>query len=194
MPTHPDALEASRPRYRAAGGKSDPGDAYILADLLRTGGHRFRALRASARGRDDLVAQLVALGIERHVAALPLGLVMSFPRAGEVPDAQVLAELAAEAGVAAVTHASGKSRAVTFRFACNKRLRAALTTVADDSRHASARAAHLYARARARGCDHPHAIRILARAWLLVLWRAWCDGNRYDPARHHAARLIASAA
>src|SRR2546422_2516610 len=71
VPIHPNALKASRPRYSAAGGKSDPGDAFILADLLRTDGHRFRplqplsddtrALRALVRGRDDLVAERVAL-------------------------------------------------------------------------------------------------------------------------------------
>jgi len=45
VPIHPNALKASRPRYSAAGGKSDPGDAFILADVLRTDGHRFRPLR-----------------------------------------------------------------------------------------------------------------------------------------------------
>jgi Transposase len=69
VPIHPNALQASRPRYRAAGGKSGLGDAYLLADLLRTDGHRFRplapcsdeikALRALVRG--DLVATRVAL-------------------------------------------------------------------------------------------------------------------------------------
>jgi transposase len=71
IPIHPNVVEACRPRYRAAGGKSDPGDAYMLADILRTDGHRFRplmavsdeikALRALVRGRDDLVVQRVAL-------------------------------------------------------------------------------------------------------------------------------------
>src|SRR5712691_6665351 len=71
VPIHPNALKATRPRYSAAGGKRDPGDAFILADLLRTDGHRFRplqplagdtrALRALVRGRDDLVGQRVAL-------------------------------------------------------------------------------------------------------------------------------------
>src|SRR5437773_11094998 len=71
VPIQPNALKASRPRYSAAQGKSDPGDAFILADLLRTDGHRFRplhplsddtrALRALARSRDDLVVQRVAL-------------------------------------------------------------------------------------------------------------------------------------
>jgi transposase len=54
-----------------SGGKSDAEDAFILADLLRTDGHRFRplqpvsdetrALRALVRTRDDLVAQRTAL-------------------------------------------------------------------------------------------------------------------------------------
>src|SRR5207248_4280913 len=71
VPIHPNALKASRPRYSAAQGKSDPGDAFILADLLRTDGHRFRplqrlsdqtrALRALVRTRDDLVQQRIAL-------------------------------------------------------------------------------------------------------------------------------------
>src|SRR5207245_11054059 len=74
VPIHPNALKASRPRYSAAGGKSDPGDAFILGDLLRTDGHRFRplqplsdetrALRALVRGRDDLVAERVALATQ----------------------------------------------------------------------------------------------------------------------------------
>ena len=96
--------------------------------------------------------------------------------------------LAMEAGVAPVTKQSGKSRAVVFRRACNRRLRAAITCFADNSRHASPWATTVYARARGRGCDHPHAIRILARAWLRVLWRAWQDGKPYDPATHKVAR------
>ena len=71
VPIHPNAVKATRPRYRSHGGKSDAGDAYLLADLLRTDGHRFkpltpqsdeiRALRALVRGRDDLVATRVQL-------------------------------------------------------------------------------------------------------------------------------------
>jgi hypothetical protein len=63
-------------------------------------------------------------------------------------------------------------------------------SLADDSRHASAWAAHVYNRARARGCDHPHAVRILARAWVRVIWRAWTDRKPYDPTRHGAAQLL----
>src|SRR5262245_61466555 len=63
FPIHPNAVKASRPRYRSHGAKSDASDAYLLADLLRTDGHRWRALapqsdaiRALVRSRDDLVA------------------------------------------------------------------------------------------------------------------------------------------
>ena len=64
-------VKACRPRYRAVAAKSDPGDAFILADILRTDGHRLRplapqsdaikALRGLVRGRDDLVGARVAL-------------------------------------------------------------------------------------------------------------------------------------
>ena len=50
-----------------------------------------------------------------------------------------------------------------------------------------ARARGIYQAARARGCDHTHAIRILARAWLRVIWRAWTDRKPYDAALHRAA-------
>jgi hypothetical protein len=63
-----------------------------------------------------------------------------------------------------VTKKSGKHESVHFRWACNKRLRVALTTFADNSRHSSTWAAEIYRRARASNTDHPHAVRILARA------------------------------
>ena len=326
VPIHPNALKASRPRYSAAGGKSDPGDAFILADLLRTDGHRVpslrplsddtRALRALVRGRDDLVAQRVALANQlrallerfwpgaaaifadidspialaflaryptphsatrlgekrlaqflgqhsycgrrptaellnrlRHAPASQVGeseaeasgevvralvavlsplvahlqhlsaaieavlpqhpdgrLVQSLPRSGAINAAQILAELgddraryptderlAAEAGLAPVTHASGQHHAVVFRWACNKRLRRAVTTFADNSRHGSRWAAVVYQRARTRGCRHQHAIPILARAWARILWRCWQDRTPYDVSRHRAAQAIAAA-
>jgi len=102
--------------------------------------------------------------------------------------------LAAEAGVAPVTIASGKHRSVVFRWACNKRLRQAITCWADNSRHSSPWAARVYDQARSRGCDHPHAIRILARAWIRVLWHCWQDAQPYDPALHRAAASIARVA
>ena len=323
VPIHPNAVKASRPRYSASQGKTDLGDAYLLADVLRTDGHRFRtlvplsdetkALRGLVRLRDDLVGQRVgaanqlrnllesfwpgavaifadvdspialdfldryptpqsAAGLgEKRMAAFmarhaycgrrsavellerlrsaPLGVageleaeakgecvralvavlrplvtqiatltaaaehaveahpdgkvVTSLFRSGRVCAAMLLAELgddrarfvsadhlAAEGGVAPVTRESGKHRAVSFRWACNMRLRAALTTLADATRHTSPWARSIYQRARDRGCEHAHAIRILARAWCRVIWHCWQKGVAYDPAKHRAARAF----
>lgn len=123
----------------------------------------------------------------------------SLPRSGRINAAQVLAEwgdarqayahpdaVAALAGCTPVTRQSGKHRTVEFRWACNKRFRRAITIFADNSRHASPWAAKIYHDARAAGKDHPHAIRILARAWIRVIWRCWLDGTPYDPTRHSA--------
>lgn len=325
VPIHPNVLKASRARYHGAG-KTDPSDAYMLADLLRTDGHRFRALepqndeiralRALVRTRDDLVDARVAFAnqlrsllesfwpgaveifadidtpialafvtryptpqsaarlgekrlaaflaqhsycgrrapasllerlhaaapsatgeleaeakgelvrsiasilertvteltkitarIEHTVANLADGqIIMSFPRSGRICAAQILAELgavrerfpteaqlAAEAGVAPVTYQSGKHRSVVFRFACNHRLRRAITCLADNSRHGNAWAADIYLRARSRGCDHPHAVRVLARAWVRVLWRAWYTSTPYQPHLHRGAAAFNAA-
>ncbi len=51
-------------------------------------------------------------------------------------------------------------------------------------------AAKLYTDAIARGHDHPHAVRILARAWLYVIWHCWQDGVAYDPTKHKALQAL----
>lgn len=128
----------------------------------------------------------------------------SLPRSGSINAAQMLAQwgdcrqaydgpeaVAALAGMSPVTKKSGKHKSVHFRWACNKSFRNAMTCFADNSRHESEWAAGIYARARARGADHPHAIRILARAWIRVIFRCWIDGVPYDPAKHKAAAVLA---
>jgi len=95
--------------------------------------------------------------------------------------------LAADAGQAAVAKESGKRKAATFRWACNKRLRQAFHTLADSTRHWHPWAQDLYAAARARGHDHPRALRTLGRAWCRIIWRCWQDGRPYDSARHRAS-------
>ncbi|MGH3124234.1 MAG: IS110 family transposase [Streptosporangiaceae bacterium] len=127
----------------------------------------------------------------------------SLPRSGTVRAARLLAEigdcrarfpapeaLACLAGAAPSTRQSGRMRTVTFRWSCDKQLRDAVTDFAGDSRRASPWAADLYNRARARGHDHPHAVRILARAWLFVIWHCWQDNAAYDPARHKALQRL----
>jgi transposase len=92
--------------------------------------------------------------------------------------------LEAIAGQAPVAVESGKKKVACFRWACNKTLRSAVSVLADSSRKHNPWAADIYQRARARGHDHPHAIRILGRAWLRVIWRIWQNRQPYDPAHH----------
>jgi transposase len=323
----PRQVKALRSRYGASGAKSDPADAYLLADVLRTDGHRLAplthdsdpttVLRALSRTRKDLQEARVALcnqltaQLERcfpgairlfselhtpvavaflrryptsHAAAgltqaklaaflrrlhypgrtpveVLLGRIQTAPAAGISPAEQagravcvlalldaiqvtarqereleaeiverlevhadaaiftslpkaghgvraaaLLGELgdvrarfpdndclAALGGAAPVTITSGKRRIVKFRWACDKKLRNAIIDFADDSRHASPWAAKVYADALARTGRHPHAVRILARAWIRVIWRIWQDGVAYDPAKHQGAvRLLAA--
>ena len=104
------------------------------------------------------------------------------------PDEEALAALA---GVAPVTRASGKARSVDFRWACDKTLPNPIIDFADDSRHASPWAASIYAQALQRTRRHPQAVRILARAWIRVIWRIWQDHTTYDPTKHGGAvRLL----
>jgi transposase len=131
----------------------------------------------------------------------------SLPRSGRISAAQVLAEwgdcrqaydgpeaVAALAGATPVTRQSGKHTSVSFRWACNKRFRQAITLFADNSRHASPWAAKIYADALARGHDHPHAVRVLARAWIRVIWRCWINHTPYDPSKHGGVARLTQAA
>ena len=195
VPVQPNAIKAWRDAEVLSGAKSDPGDAEVIAEYLRLRlrhlkvleplSEQTRTLRAVVRARDDLVQARVA------------------PRSGQVNAAQMLAEwgdcreaydspeaVCALAGLTPVTKHSGKHHAVHFRWACNTRFRDAVTTFADNSRHASPWAANIYQRAKDRGCDHPHAIRILARAWVRVIWRCWTNGTAYDPNLHNGAQQL----
>ena len=149
---------------------------------------------------EKALGQSVVAHLEQHPDA---AIFTSLPRSGQISAAQVLAEwgdsraaydspdaVAALAGVTPVTKESGKHRAVHFRWACNKHFRNAIARFADNSRHASPWAAHIYSQARKAGKDHPHAIRVLARAWIRVIWRCWLDGVPYDPAKHGAAAAL----
>lgn len=321
---HPNKLASARERHTASGKKSDGFDAYVLADLLRTDGHRFatltpdgeetRALRALSRTREDLVGARVALAnqlragleafwpgaavifrdidspialafLERYpspvdarrlgprrlegflarqrycgrrsaeellvrlrqapegaggeaevearrqvvlslVACLrpiveQIGLLEAeiagavrihadgpiftslFRSKATVTAAALIGEigdvreryrsadsLAADTGMSPVSKSSGRSRVVTFRWACDKRLRSAVACLADATRHHHPWARSVYRKARARGCDHPHAIRILGRAWVRVIWRMWQDRVPYDPALHRGLQQL----
>jgi len=152
------------------------------------------------------IAELEAR-IATRVATHPRAkLLASLPGVGTINLAQLLAEVgpildrvssaehaAAECGAAPVTRASGKTSGVYFRWAANRRARKALTAFAHNSRLLSPWAAHLYADARARGKRNPHATRIVARAWLRVIWACWQRATPYNPAEHTAALQAATA-
>ncbi len=175
---------------RAPTGSKDPALAEAVHDAVLALVTVLEALNTAGKNLDRSV--VAHLGEHPDAAVFT-----SLPRSGQINAAQVLAEwgdsraaydgpdaVAALAGVTPVTKASGKQRAVHFRWACNKRFRRAITTFADNSRHQSPWAAHTYARARARGHDHPHAVRILARAWIRVIYRCWHTRQPYDANLH----------
>ncbi|WP_433075281.1 IS110 family transposase [Dactylosporangium sp. CA-052675] len=153
-----------------------------------------------------LIEQINALEtqIAQALAEHPDGAIFtSLPRAGTVRAARLLAEigdargrhptpaaLAGLAGVTPSTRQSGQVRMVAFRWSVNKQLRGAVCDFAADSRHANPWAADLYAQARARGHRHPHAVRILARAWLTIIWKLWTTGTPYNPDQHNALQKL----
>jgi len=167
--------------------------------------HITRALLAALRTLVEQIKVLTEQIGEQLAGHADAHIFTSLPRSGTVRAARLLAEigdcrarfptpesLACLAGVAPSTRQSGKVRSVGFRWAADKQLRDAVTDFAGDSRHANLWAADLYNRAVARGHDHPHAVRILARAWLFVIWHCWQDNLAYEPDKHGALqRLIA---
>jgi transposase len=169
-----------------------------LATLVRAQVQLLRTLLAT-------IAELEA-AITTRVACHPRAkLLASLPGVGTINLAQLLAEVgpildrvssaehaAAECGAAPVTRASGKTSGVYFRWAANRRARKALTAFAHNSRLASPWAGRLYADARARGKRNPHATRIVARAWLRVIWTCWQHTKPYNPALHTAALRAAA--
>jgi transposase len=106
---------------------------------------------------------------------------------GRFPTPEALAALA---GVVPSTRQSGRVKNVTFRYACNRQLRDTLCDFADGSRRTNPWAADLYNRAKTRGHDHQHAIRILARAWTYIIWRCWQDNQPYNPNHHRALQTL----
>jgi transposase len=144
---------------------------------------------------DNLATQLSTHPDTHIYASLPRAKTLRVARLiGEIGDARAKfptpESLAALAGVTPSTRQSGKVKVVTFRWGCNKQLRDALCDFAGDSRHDNAWAADLYDCAIARGHDHPHAVRVLARAWAGVIWRCWQDNLAYDPTQHRALQVV----
>ena len=146
---------------------------------------------------DDAIAAAVAEHPDTAIFA-------SFPGVGPILTAILLAEigedrarfstpaaLLAEAGLAPVTRASGRSRSVRFRYAANTRLREATMWWAFNSLKTSPWAAAAFKQARdQRGQRYHRALRGLAARWTRILWRCWTTGTTYDPAKHASAATL----
>lgn len=174
---------------RGATGTAATATTGALVAVLKTLNAQINALDA------DIAAQLA-----RHADAQ---IFTSLPRSGTVRAARLLSEigdcrarfptpesLACLAGVAPSTRQSGKVIHVGFRWGASKQLRDAVTDFAADSRRANPWAADIYNRAIARNKSHQQAVRILARAWLYIIWHCWQDHVAYDPTKHRALQTL----
>lgn len=190
----PASLLLQRLQTAPDGLSGDPGAAAGHTTLAYVAA--LKAIREQISSLEAQIREQLALHPDSHVFT-------SLPRSGQVRAAKLLAEigdargrfpteasLAALAGAAPSTRQSGKHHVVAFRWACDKKLRDAVIDFAADSRRASPWAAAIYDRHRAAGKTHQHATRILARAWLRVIWRCWQDGVAYDPHLHRGAQAL----
>jgi transposase len=185
--------------------------AEILLDRLRTHlltatagsveGHRFGAL-ALADQLDLLNRQLKTFDVriaDVFAAHPDSSIFASFPAAGPVIAASLLAEigedrhrlptvdvLLAEAGLAPVTHASGKVTRVRLRRACNLRLRDTFNWWAYTLKRIDEPSRLTYLAALDRGQHSHRALRTIGARWARILWRCWQDHTIYDPDRRAA--------
>lgn len=169
--------------------------------------HLLVALDHAIRRADELQGDLA-----EHYTAHPFHpLVASVPGIGIVLGAYLLAEigdrpverfgsgrsLAAYAGVAPVTWASGKTVRVAFRRASSQHLRNTLHAVAFSMVSHSPGAHAYYTMRRAAGDHHATALRKLGRKFVLCLYRCMASGLPfedavafgYDPASDSAPSL-----
>ena len=154
-------------------------------------------LRAVAAYRQAITAFFATLPAAEVATTLPAGHGVTVPQIwaalGDAPGRwESWQHLQAHAGAVPVTVRSGKFRCVGFRYACNKRLRAALHQFALCSLQRSEWARAYYDRQRAGGHRHNHALRALAAKWLKIIYVMWRDHVPYDEnyhlasiARHH---------
>tara|TARA_R110002072_G_C7895162_1_gene529140 strand:- start:94 stop:1326 length:1233 start_codon:yes stop_codon:yes gene_type:complete len=156
-------------------------------------------LREIGRQTDALLAELTTddseAGDGNQSRQRDAKTLLSLPGAGRAVVATLLTEateaisqrdyqsLRAQAGVAPVTRASGRRRSVSFRRACNPRLREALFHFAGVAiQHDTSARAH-YDAQRAAGHGHPRALRGVGDRLLRIVVSMLRSGSSYDPSR-----------
>lgn len=93
--------------------------------------------------------------------------------------------IAGRCGVAPITIASGKSRSVRRRRACDQTYQHALIHFAFNSAFVKdCWAGTYYQRKRAQGTRHHATLRCLAKRWIKIIHRLWHDRLTYDEQLH----------
>lgn len=177
---------------RGATGDEGAANAHITRAMVAA----LTSVATQIKTLDAQIAEQLSLHADAHIFT-------SLPRSGTVRAARLLAEIGdcrARFPTPEIVGLPGWRRPLhpsvrqsqTRRIPLGRRqqLRDAVCDFAGDSRRANLWAADRYNRAIARGHDHPHAVRILARAWLYAIWHCWQDGAAYHPANHRALQAL----
>ena len=93
-------------------------------------------------------------------------------------DAETLASLI---GIVPVTKQSGQMKMDVFRFSCRRSSRHIFHLFTNLTRRKAPWAQKRYEDLRKDGKRHPHALRVLGRSWLRILFACWRTGRTYDP-------------
>jgi hypothetical protein len=201
---NPMSTSRYRDRHSTSGAKSDPGDAKVLADMVRTDRHNHRvvstAMGASVAASVAVIATMSAqiaelarelkAGFELHPDAQ---VVRSLPGLGTILGARVLGEFGDEpdryataksrknyAGTSPITRASGTKKAVLARHVRNRRLADASYLWAFSALVASPGARALYDQHRAAGDSHHAALRALGNRLVGILHGCLHHHTLYD--------------
>jgi transposase len=190
---------------KQAGRRNDPGLAEQISTALRAPALRQplpveHAMGVAAAGLIDIISAMsraiaaleveLAAAFDQHTQA---GIITSMPGLGPVLGARVLGELGDDshrfadargvrsfAGTAPITRASGRSRSVSSRRICNRRLADACHWWAFAALTKSPGARAHYDRRRAAGDTHNAALRNLANKLLGKLWHCLQHNIVYD--------------
>lgn len=180
-------VERLRPHLLTAGEGTVAGKAFS-AQLFA---EQLRLLNTHLRAYNKRLDELLAVHPDTPIFT-------SFPGIGPVIAATLISEmgedrsrfpapgaLLAEAGLAPVTRASGRTRQVRFRYAANRRMRHMIDWWAFVATREDNWSQQVYDAGRARGQGKYRALRGLGSRWTRILWRCWTDHIPYDPAIHH---------
>ena len=100
---------------------------------------------------------------------------------------QCAAEVQTVSGIAPLLRSSGKTRIVSYRWACPKFFRQGVHAFAAQSQHWCPWAQAFYQMQVSQGKDHHVAVRSLAFKWLRIIYRCWKNRVPYEDAIYMAS-------